>query len=112
MAPFQGSDGLPLLKEKDCSGLPEHLKPMVSFALATGLRRANVAGFKWAQIDLSRRIAWICTTQAKLSKPIGIPLYDEAMSAILSHRVNIKRMCLLITASQSKALPVLHGKKL
>ena len=59
---------------------------MISFALATGLRRANVAGFKWAQIDLSRRIAWICTTQAKLSKPIGIPLYDEAMSAILSQQ--------------------------
>ena len=73
-------------KERLFKELPEHLKPIVTFALATGLRRANVAGLKWSQIDLSRRIAWIFATQAKSSKPIGIPLNDEAMSAILSQR--------------------------
>ena len=36
---------------------------MVSFALAIGLRGGNVTGLKWAQIDLSRRIAWIFATQ-------------------------------------------------
>ena len=59
---------------------------MVSFALAIGLRGGNVTGLKWAQIDLSRRIAWIFATQAKSSKPIGVPLNDEAMSAILSQQ--------------------------
>ena len=75
-----------LEKERLFKELPEHLKSIVTFALATGLKRANVAGLKWLQIDLSRRIAWIFATQAKSSKPIGIPLNDEAMSAILSQR--------------------------
>nr|WP_303802143.1 site-specific integrase [Snodgrassella alvi] len=73
-------------RERLFKELPEHLKPMVSFALAIGLRGGNVTGLKWAQIDLSRRIAWIFATQAKSSKPIGVPLNDEAMSAILSQQ--------------------------
>lgn len=44
-------------KERLFKELPEHLKPIVTFTLATGLRRTNVAGLKWSQIDLSRRIA-------------------------------------------------------
>lgn len=56
-------------KERLFKELPEHLKPIVTFALATGLRRANVAGLKWSQIDLSRRIAWIFATQANHRSP-------------------------------------------
>ena len=101
-----------LEKERLFKELPEHLKSIVTFALATGLKRENVAGLKWSKIDLSRRIAWIFATQAKSSKPIGIPLNDEAMSAILSQRGKHKRMFLLTTVSQLKTLPAPHGKKL
>jgi integrase len=33
--------------------LPEHLADMAAFALATGLRAANVTGLQWTQVDLA-----------------------------------------------------------
>ena len=59
--------------------LPEHLEAMTRFALATGLREANVTGLEWSQVDLHRRIAWIHADQAKAGKPIGVPLNKDAM---------------------------------
>ncbi len=61
------------------SELPEHLAGMARFALATGLRRANVTGLEWSQVDLARRVAWVHADQAKARKAIGIPLNAEAM---------------------------------
>jgi site-specific recombinase XerD len=37
--------------------LPPHLRDMATFALATGLRAANVTGLIWDQVDLSRKVA-------------------------------------------------------
>lgn len=62
--------------------LPAHLKPMAALAIATGLRRANVTHLEWSQVDLSRRVAWIHPDQAKSSKPIGVPLSDDAVDAL------------------------------
>jgi integrase len=59
--------------------LPEHLAEMVRFSLATGLRKANVTGLEWSQVDLERRVAWIHPDQAKARKAIGIPLNAEAV---------------------------------
>lgn len=64
--------------------LPEHLKAMARFTLATGLRESNVTGLQWSQIDLHRRCAWIHADQAKAEKAIGIPLNDEALAVIQS----------------------------
>ena len=62
--------------------LPEHLAEMVRFSLATGLRKANVTGLEWSQVDLQRRVAWIHSDQAKARKAIGIPLNAEAILAL------------------------------
>ncbi len=61
------------------SELPEHLAEMARFALATGLRRANVTGLEWSQVDLARRLAWIHPDQAKARKAIAVPLNGGAM---------------------------------
>lgn len=37
--------------------LPEHLADIVQFSLSTGLRRSNVTGLEWSQVDLQRRVA-------------------------------------------------------
>jgi integrase len=66
--------------------LPVHLIPIAAFALATGLRKANVAGLQWSQVDIARRTVWIHVDQTKSSRAIGVPLNDEAMSIILSQR--------------------------
>ncbi len=46
---------------------------MAVFALATGLRRANVTGLQWSQVDF-RRLAWVHPDQAKARRAISVPL--------------------------------------
>jgi integrase len=64
------------------AALPEHLADMAAFSLATGLRRANVTGLQWSQVDLVRRIAWVHPDQAKARKAIAVPLNGEAVLII------------------------------
>ena len=62
--------------------LPEHLAVMATLSLATGLRRANVTGLQWSQVDLARRVAWIHPDQAKARKAIAVPLNAEAVAVV------------------------------
>ncbi len=62
--------------------LPEHLAEMARFTLATGLRKSNVTGLEWSQVDLSRRCAWIHADQAKARKAITVPLNEEAVAVL------------------------------
>ncbi len=54
--------------------LPDHLRAMAKFSLETGLRKSNVTGLQWSQVDLVRRCAWIHPDQAKARKAIAVPL--------------------------------------
>ncbi len=62
--------------------LPPHLRSMATFALSTGLRRRNVTGLTWEQVDLERKLAWVHPDQAKGRKAIGVPLNDTALSVL------------------------------
>jgi integrase len=64
------------------TALPEHLAAMVRFSLETGLRRSNVTGLLWSQVDLARRTAWIHPDQAKARKAIAVPLSAAAVIVI------------------------------
>ena len=64
------------------SHLPEHLQAMMRFSLVTGLRKANVVGLRWSQVDLARRAAWIHPDQSKNGRAIGVPLNHEAISLL------------------------------
>ncbi len=55
---------------------------MAAFSLATGLRRANVTGLQWLQVDLVRRLAWIHPDQAKARKAIAVPLDAKAVAVV------------------------------
>jgi integrase len=62
--------------------LPQHLRAMAGFALLTGLRRANITGLTWEQIDFNRRLAWVHPDQAKGRKAIGVPLNTTALAIL------------------------------
>lgn len=64
------------------TALPEHLAAMARFSLETGLRRANVTGLQWSQVDLARRTAWVHADQAKARKAIAVPLSAAAVIVI------------------------------
>lgn len=68
------------------SELPDHLRDMAAFSLASGLRAANVTGLRWSAVDLARRLAWVHPDEAKARKAIPVPLNGEAM-AILQKQI-------------------------
>lgn len=55
---------------------------MAEFGLETGLRRANVTGLEWSQVDAVRRVAWIHPDQAKARKAIAVPLSQRAVEIV------------------------------
>lgn len=62
--------------------MPDHFKPVVLFALATGLRRSNILDLEWSQIDIQKKIAWIHPEDAKGGRAIGVALNDTACSVL------------------------------
>lgn len=62
--------------------LPAHLKPVASFAVATGLRRANVFGLTWSRVDLDRRVVWTEAQDTKAGHALSTPLSDQAIAAL------------------------------
>jgi integrase len=62
--------------------LPPHQRQPARFALATGLRQANVLKLQWAEVDLVRRTAWIHADEAKGGQAIGVPLNEAAMTVL------------------------------
>ena len=59
----------PAEAERLLAELPAHLADMARFSLETGLRRANVTGLRWSQVDLARRVAWIHPTRRRHARP-------------------------------------------
>jgi len=62
--------------------MPAHFKPVVIFALATGLRRSNITDLEWSQIDMQRKVAWIHPEDAKAGRAIGVALNDSACKVL------------------------------
>jgi len=68
--------------ERLIDALPSYHAEVVRFALATGLRRANLLGLEWSQIDMTRRVAWVHPDQAKARRAIGVPLNQLAIDVL------------------------------
>jgi len=68
---------LALLRE-----LPYHLRDMVQFSIATGLRQSNVTRLQWKQICLARKHLWISADEHKNGKPHGVPLNELALDVL------------------------------
>jgi len=68
--------------ERLIASMPDSIRPVVVFALATGLRRANIVNLEWSQIDMQRRVAWIHPEQTKGGKAIGVALNNTACSVL------------------------------
>lgn len=55
---------------------------MAAFSLATGLRKSNVTGLEWSQVDLGRCMAWVHPDQSKNRRAIAVPLNKDAMRVL------------------------------
>src|SRR5690242_19695745 len=59
--------------------LRELLAAMARFSVETGLRRTNVTGLLWSQVNLARGTAWIHADQTKARKAFAVPLSATAV---------------------------------
>jgi integrase len=66
--------------------MPEHWRPMARYALATGVRQANVFWLEWSQVDVNRRCAWVHPDEAKANAAIRVPLSDDAVAVLEEQR--------------------------
>lgn len=62
--------------------LPEPWRSAAIVAVSTGLRRANVFGMRWDNVDLERGVTWVDAPHAKGGRGIPVPLNDDALAAI------------------------------
>jgi len=66
------------------SELPAHQRDLALFALATGLRQANVIKLAWDQVDLQRKTVWIPGDKAKGKEDIHVSLSQLSVDLLQS----------------------------
>lgn len=62
--------------------MPEPFRSAAIIAVSTGLRRANIFGMRWDQVDLEKGVTWVEAGHAKGGRSIPVPLNDDALAAI------------------------------
>ncbi|MGL6111867.1 MAG: tyrosine-type recombinase/integrase, partial [Rubrivivax sp.] len=55
---------------------------MAVFAVATGLRQANVKELEWAYVSMDRQHAWIPGDKHKNGKAHSVPLNEMALAVL------------------------------
>ena len=64
--------------------LPAHLRPVVSYGLATGCRMGEILNLEWNRVDFDRRVAWLDHGTTKNGEGRGIPLNNDAILALMA----------------------------
>jgi integrase len=64
------------------TNLPDYLRDIAIFSLATGLREQNVLGITWEQIDTERHVAWVYEDETKNGQSLAVPLNSNAMNVL------------------------------
>jgi len=68
------------------AALPSYLRAPVAFSLATGLRKSNVLGLTWSQVNLQAATVLIYGDQAKAGKRLVLPLSAWALEVLNAQR--------------------------
>lgn len=68
--------------------LPEHIEPIVTCALQTGLRRSNILNLRWEQVDCDYGFIEIERQENKGHKDIRLPITDKLMKTF--EKIGIK----------------------
>lgn len=75
----RGSTGHPVWPEH---GFTDHLMPMVLLALNTGMRRGELLGLRWQDVNIPAALLTIAAGNAKSRKARHLPLNVEALNLL------------------------------
>lgn len=64
--------------------LPDHLKRIFQFAIMTGLRKANILGLRWSQVDFIRKQIVIDGTETKAGNTLVVQITPAIESLLVS----------------------------
>lgn len=84
--------------------LPEHLRPVVRFALATGCRMGEILHLEWNRVDFGRRVAWLDPGTTKNGEGRGIPLNNDAVLALREVQGSSPRWCFTYQGEPMRAV--------
>lgn len=66
--------------------LPDHMRSMAAFTLATGLRQSNVTGLQWSRVNLADRLCWIEPNESKNGRLLRVELNEDAIEILKQQR--------------------------
>ncbi len=84
--------------------LPEHLVPVVRFALATGCRMSEILRMEWTRVDFKRRVAWLDPGSTKNGDGRGLPLNRDAILALRGVQGQHNRWCFTYKGKRMEAI--------
>jgi len=84
--------------------LPEHMVPVVRYALATGCRMTEILRLEWSRVDLGRRVSWLEAGSTKNGEGRGVPLNRDAILALRSVQGQHKRWCFTYQGKRMEAI--------
>jgi integrase len=65
-----------------CKELPPHAVQLARFAVATGLRQANIYRLRWDGVDQKQRSVRVASRDSKSGNGLGTPLNDDALGVL------------------------------
>lgn len=88
--------------------LPPHLVDPFIFAVATGLRRSNVVGLRWEQVDMNRARLLLDASEVKNGQDYGAPLNQTAMQVLLRNKDKHREF---VFTRSGRPLGTVHSKE-
>lgn len=82
--------------------LPQHMKPIVGFALATGRREGEILRLEWRRVDLDRKVAWLDHGTTRSGEGRGTPLNADALAALEATRGQHQRWCFTFAGERTR----------
>jgi len=96
--------GLPLLPDLSSAVFADYLKPLVMLALNTGMRRGELFGLQWSDVDLGKAILTIKGEGTKNGRTRHIPLNEEAHKILSGWRNQVNGQRFVFLGQEGKRL--------
>ncbi len=82
----------------------DHIRPVVHLALLTGMRRNELLGLPWSEVDLERGVVRLPGARTKNGRPRLVPLSQEARRVLRGARKEAIESCPLVFHRRGKPL--------